>query len=107
MLLAAVAISFTPPGEAQNSELPAVISTVAPSIPLVAFTARVGGNVIIELAIGADGVPISAHAIDGHPILQEPTEKAALYWRFASAREGARTVRLVFVYPKLMYANSV
>ena len=106
MLLAAVAM-FTPPAETQNSELPAVISRVAPSIPIVAFTAQLGGIVVIELAIGADGVPISTHAVEGHPLLREPTEKAALLWRFASSREGSRTFRLVFVYPKLTYGNPV
>lgn len=105
-LLASVGIASARPDEAQNNGFPSVISTAAPSVPHTALTTKLSGNVVVELGIGADGVPISAHAISGHPLLQKPTEQAALRWRFASG-EKSRSVQLVFVYPKLTFGETI
>ena len=101
LLLATATLVNVSSGEPQINEFPAVISTVAPSIPLTAVALRLRGNVVVELTLDSGGTPISAHAVTGHPLLLEPTKQAALQWKFVTATETTRKVRLVFVYPVL------
>ncbi len=57
----------------------------APPYPEEAKAAKITGTIVIELTIGTDGVPISAHAIEGPNELREVTEKYCLAWRFEPA----------------------
>jgi TonB family protein len=88
-------------GQTHNNEFPPLVSTVTPRISRLAVAARLRGNVVVELTLASDGKVISAQAVAGHPILQEPSRQAALNWRFAPALGASRVVRLVFVYPEL------
>ena len=105
-LLATVTFIRVSFGQAENNQFPPVISSVTPSIPLMAVAVRLQGNVVVELTLDSDGRVRSAIVVSGHPILQEPTKQAALKWTFAPAIEVSRIVRLVFVYPKLAYGES-
>jgi len=57
-----------------------------PDYPLLAQKAGIQGSVVVPILVGADGVPISARAVDGPPLLRSAAEKFALAWRFAPYR---------------------
>lgn len=57
----------------------------APPYPAMARIAKISGTVVVEIIIGTDGVPISAHAIEGPVQLRPTAESYAMQWRFEPA----------------------
>jgi TonB family protein len=58
------------------------INKVTPDYPALAKTARVTGEVIVEITIGEDGNVASSKVISGHPLLQQAALRAARQWQF-------------------------
>jgi TonB family protein len=50
--------------------------------------ARIQGNVVVQITIGADGVPISAKAVDGPSQLRPAAESYAMQYRFEPQMVG-------------------
>jgi protein TonB len=53
-----------------------------PPYPRLAQLARIEGTVVVEITIGADGVPLRAQALEGPYQLRAAAEGYALAWRF-------------------------
>jgi protein TonB len=53
-----------------------------PPYPPLARSARIQGTVVVQVSVGIDGVPISAHALQGPFQLRATAEAYALAWRF-------------------------
>lgn len=56
-----------------------------PPYPAMAKIAKIQGTVVVEIVVGPDGVPVSAHALDGPPQLRPTAENYAMQWRFEPA----------------------
>jgi TonB family protein len=54
----------------------------APAYPPLARNAGVQGEVAVQITIGPDGVPVSAHAAAGPQQLRAAAETNSLAWRF-------------------------
>lgn len=95
-----------PYAEAQNPDLPAIVSSVTPTIPPIAIAARASGSVVVELSLDAEGKVISAKSVEGHPLFRKSTEQAVLQWKFAPTNESVRHLRLTLTYPKVVYGEA-
>ena len=73
----------------------------APSYPQLAKTAGIQGDIVLEVLIDADGVPISAKAINGPQQLRPTAENYLMRWRFHPViREGKPQITLFnFIMP--------
>ena len=67
-----------------------------PPYPAMARIARIQGTVIVEILIGLDGVPLSAHSIEGPPQLRPTAEAFAMQFRFEPARLNGQPVNAKF-----------
>ncbi len=56
-----------------------------PPYPPLAKIAKIQGNVMVEITIGVDGVPVKAVALEGPPQLRPMAEGYAMQWRFEPA----------------------
>lgn len=59
-----------------------------PPYPPVAKMAGIQGTVLVEITVGVDGVPISAHATEGPMQLRSASEASAMKWRFEPLKEN-------------------
>jgi protein TonB len=59
-----------------------------PPYPPLAKMARIQGNVLVQLLVGPDGVPISARAVQGPYQLRAFAESYAMTWKFEPFRRG-------------------
>lgn len=66
------------------------------SYPPVALSGRVEGSVPVKLAIGADGLVLSAEALGGPAVLSEGSAANARGWRFRKGHERSLVVTYVF-----------
>lgn len=84
---------------AQSPERPEVISAVAPFYPQT-FPPNISGSVQVEVTVDSNGAVLYARALNGHPLLQPTSIRAAKLWRFARATSGTgeRRTRLMFGY---------
>lgn len=57
----------------------------APPYPPLAKIARIQGTVVVEITVGPDGIPLSAHAVEGPAQLRDTAEKYAMQWKFEPA----------------------
>lgn len=57
----------------------------APNYPPLAKIARIQGTVVVEIVVGTDGIPTSAHALEGPPQLRPTAEAYAMAWKFEPA----------------------
>jgi protein TonB len=57
----------------------------APAYPPLAKIARIQGTVVVEITVGPDGIPISAHAVEGPAQLRQTAEAYAMSWKFEPA----------------------
>lgn len=55
---------------------------VKPDYPVIARSTHVSGDVLVEITIGEDGNVISAHVVNGPPLLQQAALNAAKQWKF-------------------------
>ena len=53
-----------------------------PAYPDLARSARVQGTVVVQVEVGADGVPVSARALQGPFLLRSAAIAHAMAWRF-------------------------
>jgi protein TonB len=60
--------------------------------PANARAARVQGVVKVDITVGTDGVPLSAHAQEGPPMLRKAAESLALKYRFKPETENGQPV---------------
>lgn len=70
------------------------ISLPAPLYPPMAKTMQLQGRVSIQVLIDETGRVISAHAVDGHPLFKQVSERAAYQARFSPTRLGDQAVKV-------------
>ena len=60
-------------------------SPPAPPYPPLAKIAHIQGNVVVEIVVGPDGIPVSARAVEGPTQLRAMAEDYAMKWKFEPA----------------------
>jgi protein TonB len=68
-----------------------------PSYPAIARAARASGTVVVQVLVDEDGNVMEAHAVSGHPLLQNAAKEAALQARFAPTRLSGQPVKVTGV----------
>jgi TonB family protein len=68
---------------------------VEPAYPQLAKAARVSGTVVVEVMVNEQGNVVDAHALSGHPLLQQAAVQAARGWKFAPTRINGEPVKVV------------
>ena len=68
-----------------------------PAYPLIARAAHASGAVIVQVLIDEEGNVVSAHAIEGHPLLQAAAVNAARQARFSPVLLEGEPVRVAGV----------
>jgi protein TonB len=76
---------------------PRKIKYVPPVYPLPARTARVGGNVLIEATIGADGKVHNARVVNSIAVLDQAALDAVRQWEFEPTRLNGVAVAVTMV----------
>lgn len=78
----------------------AVKAAVAPHYPPIAVAARIGGDVVVQVTVGADGSVLHAEVISGPKMLQQSATEAAERWRFEAAdpATASRSSEVKFSY---------
>ena len=92
--------SPTPPGTPSNrgpvnagSLNGRAVSLATPSYPPAARAMRASGPVTVQVMIDENGNVISAHAVNGNPLLRDSAEAAARRSRFAPVRLSGQPVK--------------
>jgi TonB family protein len=100
LMLITVASAVVVSAQIVASDQPEVVAAVAPIFPAIAAAAKASGDVIVEVKIDQKGTVFSAHAVEGHPLLQKVCEATARRWKFVAAKDSksARAVRLTFTF---------
>ena len=70
------------------------IELVQPVYPAIARSAHASGEVIVLVLINKEGKVIAAQVVDGHPLLQAASVKAARESRFASPLVDGKPVNV-------------
>ena len=76
---------------------PRKIKHVKPVYPVLAMSARVGGNVLIEATIGADGKVHNARVLNSIPVLDQSALDAVRQWEFEPSRVNGLPVAVTMV----------
>jgi protein TonB len=76
---------------------PRKIKDVKPMYPLPAMSARVGGNVLIEATIGADGKVHAARVLKSIALLDKAALDAVRQWEFEPSRRSGVAVAVTMV----------
>jgi TonB family protein len=85
LLLAGISILLgTAIVTAQQTAVP-VKAAVAPHYPPIAVAARVGGDVTVRVAVGADGSVLRVQVVGGPKMLQQSATEAARKWKFEAS----------------------
>jgi TonB family protein len=71
------------------------IRRIEPVYPPLAKAARVKGAVIVEVTVDEEGDVLTARTLQGHPLLKDGAEKAALGWKFTPTSIDGLPVRVV------------
>ena len=97
----------TPPPTPRRASNPGVISggvlngkaisKPAPAYPPIAKAARASGAVTVQITVDESGRVISAHAISGHPLLQQAAVDAVRNWRFTPTLLSGQPVKITGV----------
>ncbi len=82
----------------QVSTEPGVVAAVAPTFGPIARSARVKGDVVVEVTINTRGEVDDTKIISGHALLQAASKVAAKKWKFAVDDRRKRTCRLTFSF---------
>lgn len=69
-----------------------VVKRVDPAYPRVARDAKIEDAVIVDTTVSEQGRVIGVVVVSGHPLLREPTLKAARQWTFKPTYENGRPV---------------
>jgi TonB family protein len=89
-----------------QSTVAELVSRVNPAYPASARALRVEGTVLVEAAIGKDGVVKSVRVISGHTLLRDAAAQAVRQWRYKPATlngqpiESTSQVTLKFSPPR-------
>jgi TonB family protein len=59
-----------------------VTSFVTPEYPQLAGSARVQGDVILQVTLNSDGSVSSSKVVSGHPLLRAAAQENSMSWRF-------------------------
>ncbi|MCA1815147.1 MAG: energy transducer TonB [Acidobacteria bacterium] len=70
------------------------IARPQPPYPPIARAARASGVVQVAITVDESGKVISAHAISGHPLLQQAAVSAAYGWRFSPTLLSGQPVKV-------------
>ena len=70
------------------------LKKIQPSYPPIAKAANASGPVKVQLLISETGEVLDAHAVSGHPLLQDAAVQAARGWVFEPTEIGGRAVRV-------------
>jgi TonB family protein len=70
------------------------ISKPQPAYPPIAKAARASGTVTVQILIDESGRVVSAHAVSGHPLLQEAAVQAAYQARFTPTLLSGQPVKV-------------
>jgi protein TonB len=70
------------------------ISKPQPSYPPIARAARASGVVVVAITVDESGKVISAHAVSGHPLLQQAAVQSAYGWRFSPTMLSGQPVKV-------------
>ena len=70
------------------------IEKPAPAYPPIARAVKASGNVLVEVTVDETGRVDSAHAVNGHPLLQNSALAAARRARFAPTLVNGRPVKI-------------
>jgi TonB family protein len=62
-----------------------VKSFLVPEYPALAGTARVYGDVALDIILNPDGSVASSKVISGHPLLRQVAQENSMTWKFAAA----------------------
>jgi TonB family protein len=68
---------------------------VEPVYPSMAKAAHIQGVVIVEVTLDEEGDVLTARTLQGHPLLKDGAEKAALGWKFTPTSLNGMPVRVV------------
>jgi protein TonB len=77
-----------------------------PPYPAFARSAGIQGTVRVEVIVGTDGVPISAKAFEGPPMLRSTAEAQALKYRYEPAMENGEPVIASTVFKMTFTINA-
>jgi hypothetical protein len=101
MILIAVFLTLSivasQPLQVSSAGSAAVVFAVAPVYPQLAVLSATSGTVDVDLAVDGNGRVVAVGAINGHQLLKDAAEQAALRWEFERGGNGRR-VRLVFTF---------
>ena len=70
------------------------ISLPKPAYPPIARAAHAAGQVVVQVTIDENGNVISAHAVSGHPLLQQAAVQAAHGARFSPTKLSGQPVKV-------------
>ncbi len=70
------------------------ISLPKPAYPPIARAAHAAGQVVVQVTIDENGNVISAHALSGHPLLQQAAVQAAHGARFSPTKLSGQPVKV-------------
>ena len=70
------------------------IAKPQPPYPPIARAARASGVVQVAITVDESGKVISAHAVSGHPLLQQAAVQAAYGWRFSPTLLSGQPVKV-------------
>lgn len=73
------------------------ISRPQPAYPAIARAARASGTVTVQVTIDESGRVVSARAVSGHPLLQQPAVQAAYGARFSPTLLSGQPVKVTGV----------
>jgi protein TonB len=73
------------------------ISLPVPVYPSIARAAKASGTVVVQILIDEEGKVTEAHAVSGHPLLQNAAKEAALQARFPPTRLSGEPVKVTGV----------
>jgi TonB family protein len=68
-----------------------------PAYPAVAKAARASGSVTVQVTVDEEGKVISAHAVSGHPLLQQAAVQAARQAKFSPTKLSGQPVKVTGV----------
>jgi protein TonB len=81
----------------EGIDRPRKIKHVKPLYPLPAMAARVGGNVLIEATVGADGKVHNARVLKSIAVLDQAALDAVRQWEFEPSRHNGVAVAVTMV----------
>lgn len=70
------------------------ISKPQPAYPAIAKAARASGTVVVQVLVDEQGRVVSAHAVSGHPLLQQSAVSAARQARFSPTLLSGQPVKV-------------